>query len=93
MGIIDLIKKLKNRLLKVRERKHKLALLEKHLRNIRHLAVENRENREYFTPSEKEEVEAEFERLKSEAKKLVVELEEEDVGKLTGEVNVIDLEL
>ena len=93
MGIIDLIKKLKNRLVKVRERKHKLLLLEKNLRNMRHLAVENRENSEYFTPSEKEEVEAEFERLKSEAKKLVAELEEEDVGKLPGEVNVINLEL
>ena len=91
MGIIDLIKKLKNRLLEFRERKYKLAMLEKNLRNMRHLAVEIKENGEYFTPSEKEEIKAEFERLKSEAKKLITELEEEDIGELPEEIN--DLEL
>jgi len=79
MGIRELIKKLKDKLIKVRKRKYKLALLEKNLRNMRYLAVEIKENGEYFTPSEREEIETEFERLQTEVKKQEAELQVEQI--------------
>ena len=74
MGIRDLIKKLKDKLFRVKDRKHKLALMEKNLRSMRYLAVEIKENGKHLTSSEKTEIEVEFERLKEEVKKLEAEL-------------------
>ena len=77
MGFKSIIKKLKYKLTKVRERKYKLALMEKNLRNMRYLAVEIKENGEYFTPCEREEIEVEFKRLKEEVNRFRFELEDD----------------
>jgi hypothetical protein len=76
MTIINLIKNLKDKILNIRDRKYKQRLLEEDLLNMQHLSIEIKANKEYFTPSEKAEIEAEFERLKKEIKKLRAELNE-----------------
>ncbi len=78
MGFKELIKKLKNELLKVRKRKYKLALLEKNLRSMRQLAVKIKENGAYFTPRERAKIEDKFETLQAEVRGLEAELQDDN---------------